>query len=224
MGIIIIVTRMSNSCNRKNPCSKCIEKAKTYFNLRFVEIDCCHYSPMKLTLASQDANDKILWQVYQDLSKKEVLEDVFVSDGSIIGDEISEKIQDINDAIYFANQKEAWSNNMVKLIASTRRKKLELPEFNISKANLDIIKDNLEYFGFNSWDDLDYCAKYFLYDILLRISPKYTMLEKYKDSFEKIFTLQKNGKYPENIDKPDKLILKFIFNEIVKDLVRYFTK
>ena len=40
--------------------------------------------------------------------------------------------------------------------------------------------------------------------------------------YEKLYNLEKSGKYPSKMDKPETVIQKAVFNTIVKDLVKYF--
>ena len=211
------------ACDRKSePCSLCIDRAKNYFNKQFIQIACCHNDKMILSLASEDAEDKVLLKVYQDLGKIHLPIKEYKNNGTLIGEEIYDRMVDIQDTWVWCRKGEAWGSAMVRLIAATRGPRKNLPIFDIDKVDLELIKNELVYFGFDERDDLDYCGRFFVYDILIKLSKKYSVQEKYSKMYQKLYNLEKSGNYPSKMDEPETVIQKAVFNAIVKDLVKYF--
>ena len=211
------------SCStKKRACGDCIKHAQDYFNNRYPEIDCCQNTKMILSLASQDAEDKNLWQVYQDLSTYKLPIKDYEDDGTIIGNEIYKKMVDIQDTWYWSKKGEGWQSDMVKFISIVRSTKKIIPIFDISEEEMEVIKDEMVYFGGELVKDLDYFTRYFIYDILVNISGEYIKQKKYKEIYKKLENLKKIGKYPAKMDEPMRYMQKSVFYAVIKDLVNYF--
>jgi len=151
----------------RTPCQKCIGKARDYFNLQFPEIECCHHKHMKITLDTQNAENKELWQIYQDLNKIKLPIKEYINDNSIIGQEIYDRMCDIQDTWFYSRKGESWNSDMVKLILNVRSPQKKLNLFEIDEADFTIIKNEMHFFGSDICNNLNYFTYYFIYDILV---------------------------------------------------------
>ena len=221
---------MGTHCKNARKCHHCLEVAKSFFETQFTSIHCCHSCDMILTTATQDKIDRNLWQTYHDLSSIRLPIKDYKDDKSIVYEELTKRLHEVQDIWYSSRKKEAWGSRMIEFLArlkdiehyKTMLDRVVPPFFKPTEEQLMIIRNELPYFGIMN-DDMDFFySKVFLFEMILEISPIYATLDEFSSKYAKLLHLEKSGRYPKSMDKPKFFIERIVFDAIIKDIILFF--